>query len=181
MKYCLVLIGLIFSSLCFAQHQLVVIKRDEVTVRYLPGDQLVYKRKSANAFVKASVIAINDSTIITSADTLATHQIERLRFKKGNFGNVVGSFLVTGGVAIFVIDQVNTLLVRQEEASLSNSVTTISATAIAIGLPLMLIKKNSHRMGFKNRLRIINQDSPFYYSDKYLQPKGYISPHIPRN
>jgi hypothetical protein len=163
-----------------AQNQLVLIKNDEVQVRYLKGDDLTYIRKNGQK-LSGFIVEINDSTIITSNDTVATHQIERLYFKKGNLMNLVGGFLVVAGAGIFVIDQINTIIVNGEEPSMDDNVTQISLTALVIGLPMMLLKKNSHRIGFKQRLRIVNKESPFYYSTSRFEPSGLNSPHIPGN
>ncbi len=159
---CAVLICLVACHLCDGQNQLVIIKNDEVLVRFIKGDDFVYKRKDGTKQT-GFIVSINDSTIITSNDTVATHQVERVYFKKGNLMNLLGGFLVVGGAGIFIIDQINTILVQGQEPSLDDNVTQISLTALAIGLPMMLIKKRSHRVGFQLRLRIINEESPFYY------------------
>lgn len=167
------------ASFSNAQNQLVLIKQDEVQVRYVEGDDFVYKRKSSKQVFRGFIVEINDSTLITSHDTVATHQIERIYFAKGNFLNLIGGFLVFGGSAIFIIDQVNTLIVRGEDASLDSNVSKITLTSLALGLPLLVLKKHSHRVGFKQRLRIVNKESPFYYSESRFQKKGYNSPHLP--
>jgi len=172
---------LLFPIPLFAQNQLILIKNDEVMIRYRVGDDLNYTRKSGIDKAGGFIVEINDSTIITSNDTVATHQIERIFFRKGNFMNLIGGLLVTGGSLIFVIDQVNSILVNGEKASLDGNVSRITLTSLAIGLPMMLISKKSHRVGFKQRLRIINRESPFYYSESRFRSKGYVSPHIPRN
>jgi hypothetical protein len=177
---CLVWILLLIYNVGDAQNQLVLIKNDEVQVRYLKGDDLTYKRKNGKK-LSGFIVEINDTTIITSNDTVAIHQIERMYFKKGNLMNLMGGFLVVAGAGIFVIDQINTIIVNGEEPSLDDNVTQISLTALAIGLPMMLLKRNSHRIGFKQRLRIVDKDSPFYFAVSRFEPTGLNSPHIPRN
>lgn len=172
---------LLVSINSFSQNQLLVIKNDQVMVRYQTGDEFVYKRKSLKEPIHSFIISINDSTIITNIDTVATHQVERVYFRKGSLLNVAGGFLVTGGVLIFLVDQVNVLFVQGDGASINENVVSISLVSIGLGLPMMLAQKNSHRVGFKKRLRIIDSNSPFYYTESRFQPKGYISPHIPRN
>lgn len=172
---------LLVSINSFSQNQLLVIKNDQVMVRYQTGDEFVYKRKSLKEPIHSFIISINDSTIITNIDTVATHQVERVYFRKGSLLNVAGGFLVTGGVLIFLVDQVNVLFVQGDGASINENVVSISLVSIGLGLPMMLAQKNSHRVGFKKRLRIIDSNSPFYYTESRFQSKGYISPHIPRN
>jgi hypothetical protein len=164
----------------FSQNQLVLIKNDQVLMRYRAGDDVKYKRKNGEK-VKGFIVEVNDSTIITSNDTVATHQVQRIYFPKGNFLNVVGGFLVTGGALLFLIDQVNVMVVNGDRASLDDGVSRATLTSIGIGLPPMLIKKQAHRVGFKKRLRIVDRESPFYYSEVRFRKKGYTSPGIPRN
>lgn len=164
----------------FSQNQLVLIKNDEVVMRYRAGDDLKYKRKNGEKF-SGFIVEVNDSSIITSNDTVATHQIEKVYFPKGNFLNVVGGFLVTGGALLFIIDQVNTIVVEGDKASLDGRVSRITLVSLTLGLPLMLIKKQAHRVGFKKRLRIVDRESPFYYSEVRSRKRGYVTPGIPRN
>jgi hypothetical protein len=178
----IVLVVLLFPlSLSAQRNQLVLIKKDEVVIRYRLGDDISYKRKDKAETLRGFIVEVNDSIIITSNDTVATHQIEKLFFRKGNFMNIVGGFLVTAGSAFFIIDQLNTIVINDQEPSLSTNVSNITLTSLAIGLPMLLITKKSHRVGFKERLRIVDSESPFYYSESRFRNKGYVSPHIPRN
>lgn len=175
----LVWILLFIYNLVTAQPQLVLIKNDEVQVRYREGDDISYKRKNGKK-LSGFIVEINDTTIITSNDTVATHQMEKLYFTKGNFMNVAGTFLVVAGAGILILDQFNTVVVDGESPSMDSNVAKISITSLAIGLPMMFIKKRSHRVGFKQRLRIVNKESPFYYSPSRYK-SGIRSPHIPGN
>jgi hypothetical protein len=172
---------LLLPVLSYAQNQLVLIKNDEVVIRFREGDDINYNRKSSNQSLRGFIVTITDSTIITSNDTVATHQIERLLFSKGNFMNVVGTFLVAGGSLLFVIDQFNNSVVNGDKPSLDGNVSRITLTSLAVGLPMMLIKRKSHRVGFRKRLKIVDKNSPFYYSEARFHRKGFQSPHIPRN
>jgi hypothetical protein len=164
----------------FSQNQLVLINNDKVVMRYRVGDDVNYKRKNGEK-VSGFIVEVNDSTIIASNDTVATHQIEKVYFPRGNFLNLVGGFLVTGGALLFIIDQVNTVVVDGDKASSDERVSRITLISLSAGLPLMLMKKQAHRVGFKKRLRIVNKESPFYYSEVRLRKRGYVSPGIPRN
>jgi hypothetical protein len=155
-----------------AQNQLVLIKNDRVVIRYKAGDDFVYKRKSRKDRSTGFIVEINDSTIITSNDTVATHQPQRIYFRKGNFLNVVGGFFTACGGGLFVLDQINNGVVRGNEVSLDDNVSRITLTSLAIGVPLMMLVKRSHRVGFRQRLKIVNRTSPFYYSESRLTPRG---------
>lgn len=165
MRKCVLLIFLLCCySIVTAQLQLVLIKHDDVVIRFSEGDSFAYKRKNGMIRKDAFIMSLNDSTIITNYDTIAMHQIQGIYFKKESLRGVVGKGLIIGAAAIFVIDQVNTTLVAKEDPSLDSRVNTISLTALAIGLPLVLIKSSYKRVGYKQRLKIITRNSPFYYS-----------------
>jgi hypothetical protein len=72
------------------------------------------------------------------------------------------TLLVAGGVAYFVIDQFNIVVVEGEEPNLDEDVTTVSAAMVAAGLPMMLIKKKSQRIRGKYRMLTVGPQSPFY-------------------
>ena len=74
----------------------------------------------------------------------------------------LANWLVVGGVAYFLIDQFNTVIVQGDKASLDEDVTTVSASMVAVGLPMMLIKKRYQRVGRKYRLMVVEEGSPFY-------------------
>jgi hypothetical protein len=59
----------------------------------------------------------------------------------------------------------NVTVIQGEDPSLDNWVSTVSLSAIGVGLPLMLIKKKSQRINYKYRLRTVDEGSPFYRPD----------------
>jgi hypothetical protein len=76
--------------------------------------------------------------------------------------NLIGKFLVVGGVGYFVIDQFNTVIVQGDKASIDEGVATTSAVMVGVGLPMLLIKKKSQRIGGRYRLMTVEEGSPFY-------------------
>ena len=54
------------------------------------------------------------------------------------------------------------MIVQGDKASLDEDVTAVSAGMVAVGLPMMLIKKRYQRVGRKYRLRVVEDGSPFY-------------------
>lgn len=155
---------LVDATGAYAQRDAVVIRNDRVVKRYQPGDDFVYKKRNGRKVQGEFIIAITPDAIITNRDTVATNQVERLYFRRDNLLNVFGGFLVAIGGGIFVIDAANTLAVRGEEFSLDDHVTRITLTSLALGVPMLVVKKRSHRVGFRLRLRIIDHTSPFYYN-----------------
>lgn len=67
-----------------------------------------------------------------------------------------------GGVGYFVIDQFNVIVVNGDKATLNENVTTTSIAMVGVGLPMMLIKKKSQRLGGRYRLITVEEGSPFY-------------------
>ena len=76
--------------------------------------------------------------------------------------NGIGTLLVVGGVGYFLVDQFNTIVVQGEEATWNENVGTASVAMVAVGLPMMLIKKKSQRLKPGYRLLTVEEGSPFY-------------------
>jgi hypothetical protein len=81
---------------------------------------------------------------------------------------------VVGGAGLFLIDQVNVIIVNGDKPSLDSWVSTASLSGIVVGLPMMLIKKKSQKMNFKYHLLAVKKGSIFYADD----PREPISPFI---
>jgi hypothetical protein len=100
--------------------------------------------------------------VVAHKDVIPLHKIDRIYFEHSSFGNRFGTFLVIGGVGYFLIDQFNEVIVHGEEPTIDENVATTSAILVGAGLPLMLIKKKSQRLGGKYRLLTVEEGSPFY-------------------
>jgi hypothetical protein len=70
--------------------------------------------------------------------------------------------MVAGGVGYFLVDQFNELVIKGHEASINEDVATTSVIMVAVGLPMMLIKKKSVRVGGKFRMLTVGPNSLFY-------------------
>lgn len=165
------------STRAVAQSQLVLLKGQRVILRMVPGDDFVFKRKGRPGVITTYINNLSDTAVVTHSDTIPFHQIERLYFVRTRFYNKIGYGLVVGGAGYFLIDQFNTVVVRGESFSLDDRVTRTSVGAVAVGIPLLLIKKKSQKIAFPYRLLEAREGSPFYID---MQPKGYTSPYIPR-
>jgi hypothetical protein len=162
------------SFTAFGQKQLVLLKGQKVKLRLYPGDDFVYKVKGSNAVKHSYVNNISDTAVVVHKDIVPYHKIERLYFKQGNFGNVIGGLLVVGGAGYFLIDQLNVMVVNGDKPSLDDNVTTSSIAMVAAGLPLMLIRKKSQRLGGKYRLLMVSKGSAFYKPDLRGDPSLYL-------
>jgi len=167
---------LLLLSLCgkaaYGQKQLVLLRGEKVVLRLFPGDELIYKEKGSRSVRTTYVNNISDTAVVTHRDTVPFHKIERLYFRQHQFYNTIGTVLVIFGGGLFLIDQINVTLVQGHEPSLDNRVSTVSLTSLAAGLPLMLIKKKSQKLSFRNRLMMVDKGSAFYRPDtrEYILP-----------
>lgn len=148
-----------------AQKQLVLLKGEKVLLRLYPGDEFVYRLKGSKAVYTSYVNNLSDTAVVVHRDTIPFHTIERIYFTQPRFYNLIGTALVTFGAGLFLVDQVNTVIVQGESPSLDNWVTTVSASSLAVGIPLLLAKKNSQKMKFSYRLLTVGKGSAFYRPD----------------
>lgn len=164
-KSILLLLLLGYATTLHAQKQLVLLKGEKVLLRLFPGDEFVYRLKGSKTIRTSYVNNLSDTAVVVHRDTVPFHTIDRIYFSRGRFYNLIGSALVTFGVGLFLVDQLNTVVVQGESPSLDHWVTTVSATSLAVGLPLVLIRKKSQKMKFRYRLLTVEKGSGFYRPD----------------
>jgi len=153
---------LLEAQVAQGQKQLVLLKKQKVLLRLYPGDEIVFKTKGSKTKITSYVNNLFDTALMAHKDIIPFHTIDRLYFKQSSFANVVGTLLVVGGVGYFVVDQFNVIVVQGEKATLNENVTTTSLSMVAVGLPMMLIKKKSQRLKHGYRLMTVEEGSPFY-------------------
>ena len=162
-KRFLILTLLIFAAnFGFAQKQLVLLKGEKVMLRLNPGDEFIISLKGEKRKLNSYINNLFDTAVMLHKTMIPIHNIDKIYFKHSAFINRFGTFLVVGGVAYFVVDQFNTVVVRGDDASLDESVTAVSAVMVAVGLPMMLAKKRYQRLGGRHRLIVVEEGSPFY-------------------
>ena len=157
----LIILCLPFGS-TYAQKQLVLLKREKVLLRLNYGDDFNYRLKGSDITRYSYVNNLYDTAVLAHKDVVPFHKIDKVYFEHSSFGNRFGTFLVIGGVGYFLIDQFNTVIVHGEKATIDENVAVTSAVLAGVGLPLMLIKKKSQRIGGKYRLLVVEEGSPFY-------------------
>lgn len=160
------------SGVVQGQKQLILLKREKVLLRLYPGDEFIYREKGSRTKRTTYVNNISDTAVVTHRDTVPFHTIDRIYFRQQKFYNTVGTVLVIFGAGLFLIDQINVTLVQGEKPSLDNRVSAISLSSLAAGLPLMLIRKHSQKMGYPHRLMMVDKGSVFYRPDtrQYILP-----------
>ena len=149
----------------YSQKQLVLLKREKVLLRLYYGDEFIFRLKGSKAVRTSYVNNLYDTAVLAHKEVVPFHKIDKVYFKHSSFGNRFGTFLVIGGVGYFLVDQFNTVVVHGEKATINENVAVTSAVLTGIGLPLMLIKKKSQRIGGKYRLLTVDKGSPFYLPD----------------
>ena len=161
---CLVFIFIISTGYIFAQNQLVLLKHETVELRFIEGDDFVYKRKSMNHYESGFILSIGDFEVITNRDTVAYSSIERIRNPEGGRKHIVtklGKLLVTVGVGYLTIDLLNAYVFNVHSGVDENVVKT-SAIMAGTGAVLWIIPKKSLKIKSSYRLIKANPKSPFY-------------------
>jgi hypothetical protein len=144
------------------QRQLLLIKGEKVLARFNPGDEFVISLKGDKKKINSYVNNLFDTAVLLHRTLVPIHKIDKVYFKQSGLVNLVGKFLVVAGVAYFLIDQFNVIVVDGNEASLNDNVTNTSVALVAVGLPMALIKKKYRRIRGRIRLMVVNETSPFY-------------------
>ena len=134
-------------------------------LRLYPGDELVYKLKHDETKITTYVNNLSDTAVVTHRDTVPFHRIERIYFEQRKFYNTIGSGLVIFGAGLFLIDQFNVVIVQGDSPSLDDRVSVISLSSLAVGLPMMLIRKKSQKLKYRTRLMMVEKGSGFYRPD----------------
>jgi len=159
---CIFLFIAISGHLAHSQKQLVVLKREKVLYRLNYGDEIVYKLKGSKTVRTSYINNLYDTALMAHETIIPFYKIDKIYFKHSSFGNRVGGLLVIGGVGYFLIDQLNTVIVHGESPIIHEGVAKASGVMVAVGLPLLLIRKKSERIEGRYRLLTADEDSPFY-------------------
>jgi len=153
---------LLEARVAYGQKQLVLLKKEKVLLRLYFGDEIIFRTKDSKTKITSYVNNLFDTAVMAHKTIIPFHKIDRLYFKRSSFSNVIGTLLVIGGAGYFVIDQFNTVVVHGDKPNINENVATTSAVMVAVGLPMMLIKKKSQRLKPGYRLMTVDEGSPFY-------------------
>jgi hypothetical protein len=157
-----------------AQKQLILLRNERVLLRLRPGDEFIFRLKNSKTIRRTYINNVFETSVVTHRDTVAFHNIDRVYFGQSKFYNRLGAAMVVGGGALFLIDQLNMVVVQGNEPSLDHGISTVSAAAVVIGLPMALIHKKSQRLNYKYRLLMAKKGSVFFQSD----PREPINPFL---
>ena len=168
----LILLFLFLAGAARSQKQLILLKREHVLLRLYPGDEFIYRLKGSKTVRTTYVNNLSDTAVVTHRDTVPFHKIDRMYFRQRKFYNTVGAGLVIFGTGLFLIDQVNVVLVNGQSPSLDDRVSVLSFSSLAVGIPLILLKKKSQKIDYPFRLMTVDKGSAFYRPDtrQYILP-----------
>src|SRR5882672_10541074 len=91
---------LFVSLLSVGQTQLVLLSREKVLVRYLIGDEIVYRLKKSKGYTSGVITDIKPFSVITFNDTIPFMSIDRVSLKdhpQAKF-RTLSKFLMTAGI-----------------------------------------------------------------------------------
>jgi len=145
-----------------AQKQLVLVKRENVVVRYTEGEYMRCKLKNKEK-KEGKILELTDTHIITSNDTLSITSLESLNMKgkrKTNATRGIGGLLFIGGLGYFAIDQVNRLIVDGAD-DFDEKGAVVSLSIAATGAAILFIKR-PYKKVYGHTLKTIDYTSRLY-------------------
>jgi hypothetical protein len=162
MKYIVAIVFLASALRAFPQKQLILIKGEKVLLRLYPGDEITFKVRGSNAKRISYINNLFDTALVAHRDVISLYKVERIYFDQKNFLNVIGGVFVLAGVGYVAIDQINLVLVNKESFQVDKSVGMPAAVLVGLGLPMVLLRKKSQRIGGRYRLMVVDKGSAFY-------------------
>lgn len=167
-------ISLVCLGLChptvYGQRQMVVLKRGETVVaRFQEGQMFTYQPVDSREAVRTYILRFTDTAIITPYDTVPLRSIRRLYFKQYSFRRTVGTALLTAGIGHWLIDW----LQYATASGADPGVNRFSLTTVALGAPLVLIRKKSQQLWSIYRPIIIDPSSHLYLPDHSTEKSLY--------
>lgn len=171
---------LFFLLTCFCAHaqqrQVVILKNERVLARYQVGDVLPFAREQDKTIQLQKILALNDTLIMMNLDSVTYYQIKKLDIRgrrDRTFAEKLGAYMMLAGVVLPAADLLNTTVIRKQDASIDKGVAVTAGALFAGGALLFFIKKPYFKPGRKNRILIVDQDSPFYKTKPVADPLLY--------
>jgi hypothetical protein len=177
----LVVLICLTGSTAVAQHQLIVLKNEDVLARYQKGDVIHFAREQDKEILIQRILDMNDTLLMMNFDTVAYYRITKLDIrgrKQATFLQRLGAYMMVAGVILPIAELINTGWVQNEGASISSGVAVTSVVLVGGGAALYFIKKPYFKPGRKHHLMIVDRRSPFYKEKPASD--GYVSPYIPK-
>lgn len=154
-----------FSLHAFGQRQLVLMSGDELAHRFKVGDSFRTVIKGSKTEHWGFLVEINEFSVITSQDTIDLRKIRKVLLPGKPKAYKIGVTLITVGVGLFAIDQVNYTLVQGNDLNIDSGIARTSIALAATGIPLLFIKKKWAKPKGGLRIISVDRDSRFYLPD----------------
>jgi hypothetical protein len=149
-----------------AQKQLVILKKEKVIHRFYGGDEIIFTLKSDKKDKISSYVNNVMDTAFEAHDVIIPfYKVERIYIKKKTFWHDAGMKFIVAGVGYFLIDQFNTAVIQNEDASLNQNVLIASTALVGAGASMLLLQKKYTKIGGRYRLMMIDKSSVFYRPD----------------
>lgn len=158
------------------QRQLVVLKKERVLARYQVGDLLTFSRTGEKKIQQQKILALNDTLIMMNLDTVAYYRIKKLDIRgrrTSTFAERLGAYMMIAGVVLPLADLINTTAIEKEDASIDRGVAVTGVALFSGGALLFFAKGKYFKPGRKNRILIVEKDSPFYKVKPAADPLLY--------
>lgn len=166
MKLSLILFISITSVLSLkAQKQLVLLKRESVVARFTEGEYLRCKLKNKEKR-EGKILALTETQIITTNDTLSISSIESLNMKgrrKVNVMSGIGGLLFVTGIGYMALDQLNSLIGRGAKG-FDEQVALTSLALTSAGAALLFIR-SPYKKVYGHTFKTIDYTSRYYKLD----------------
>jgi len=177
---CVLTTLLILADLLQAQHQVVVLKKGEVTARYNVDDHIRYSTSTKRHLVQDIIIELTDTTIITRNDTIPYHHIRlidvRAKQDAGITMRTIASYMIAAAVLLPVIDLINVTAIQKESYEFNENLGYTSLALASAGVLILVLDKPYQKMGRKKIVRIVDYKSPLYKRPALIQQDILLNP-----
>jgi hypothetical protein len=151
----------LFGS-AFGQRQVILMAGDEVVHRFKKGDSFRVKLVDNKTEYWGFLTEINEFSVITSRDTIGIRKIRKVLLPGKPKIHRLGIKLITAGVGLFIIDQLNYGVLQGNDPNIDSGVAIASIAIVTAAVPMALTKKNWAKPKGRLRLISVGRDSRFY-------------------
>jgi hypothetical protein len=168
MKAILFISALLLSTLCVAQQQVVVTRRQHVVKRFETGDLIRYSMGKRNQFRHERIVELTDTTIITNNDTLLYYQIMLVDLEETSKITLreIGFNMMAAGLLLPLADMINVGVIQDEKYEFNRGIGLSAATLFTAGALMYILDKPYLKLGYRNKLKIVDRDSPLFFRSK---------------
>jgi hypothetical protein len=167
MKKTLLLFTFFLTIACYGQ-QVVVTHKQRVVQRFETGDLIRYSLGSRKQFKQERIVELTDTTIITNMDTIVYYQVQLVGVEAQQKITLreIGFKAMAAGLLLPIVDMINISAVQDEKYEFTSGIGLASATLFTAGALLYILDKPYLKLGYRNKLKIVDRDSPLFFRSK---------------